>query len=96
MPLAGCCSTFGWYTRSLSKWQAMARGSITDVLLGGASGTTEVITARSWRVGQKYYTYKVNIGTWLRFRYSVPYCVQLPARHAQWWFKAVTEGEQET
>jgi len=44
-----------WYTSSLSKRRAMARGSITDVWLGGASGSTEVTAARSWRIGQRYY-----------------------------------------
>ena len=43
-----------WYSLSLSGWWAMAQGSITDVWLGGASGGTEVIAARSWRISQRY------------------------------------------
>ena len=31
-------------------------GGITDVRLGGASGGTEVIAARSRRIGQSYYS----------------------------------------
>ena len=44
-----------WYTSSISKRRAKARGSITDVQLGRASGSTEVIAARSWRISQRYY-----------------------------------------
>ena len=36
-----CCSVGTcWYTPSLRQWRASARGSITDVRLGGASGGT--------------------------------------------------------
>jgi len=34
-------------------------GSITDMRLGGASGGIEVIAARSWRIGQRYYTHNM-------------------------------------
>ena len=50
--LVGTCG----YNPSLSKWRASAQGSITDVRLGGASGGTEVIAARSLRIGRRYYS----------------------------------------
>ena len=46
---------FSWYNPSLSKWRASAPGRITEVRLGGARGGTEVIAARSRRIGQRYY-----------------------------------------
>jgi len=53
---SSCCSVGTcWSNPSLSKRRASAQGSITDVRLGGASGGTEVIAARSLRIGQRYH-----------------------------------------
>jgi len=41
--------------------------SITNVWLGGASGGTEVIAARSWRIGQRYYICRVRLYTELLY-----------------------------
>ena len=51
-----CCPVGScWWIPSLSKRRALARGSITDVRLGWASGSTEVKAARSWRISQRYH-----------------------------------------
>ena len=56
VPFRGFTFTSCWMEQyNSSNNRASAPGSITDVRLGGSSGATEVITARSWKIGQTYY-----------------------------------------
>jgi len=58
-----CCSVGScWWNPSLSERQASALGNITDVRLGGANGSTEVIAAQSRRIGQRYYIHQSTCG----------------------------------